>query len=179
MAYLANGSFIYAVRLNDGTKAWQYPADKAGTHLFYANPVLTSDGQLLVGSAGQDYQLTNLDIATGTMKWIFAATDRWVAAPLVVGDTVYAANNDGTLYALKLATGEKLWTLHISRDLWGAPVTNGKLIFVTSLDHFLYAVDPQAHKVAWKINLGGSAPGSPAVSSDANVFFYIVGKRNR
>ena len=172
MAYLANGSFVYAVRLNDGSKAWQYP-DKSGTQLFYADPVLTTDGQLLVGSAGRDNQLTSLDPATCQQKWAapFVAGDRWVAPPLVVGDTVYAANNDGTLYVLKLVTGEKLWALPISRDLWGAPVTNGKLIFVTSLDHFLYAVDPQEQKVVWKVDLGGSAPGSPMVSTDGTTLY--------
>jgi outer membrane protein assembly factor BamB len=172
MAYLANGSYIYAVRLTDGTKAWQYP-DKSGTQLFYSDPVLTPDGQLLVGSSGRDNQLTSLDIATGLQKWAapFVASDRWVAPPLVVGDTVYAPNNDGTLYALKLATGEKSWALHFSRDLWGAPVTNGKLIFVSSLDHFLYAVDPQAQKIVWKVDLGGSAPGSPVVSADGTTLY--------
>jgi eukaryotic-like serine/threonine-protein kinase len=172
LAYLADGQYVYGIRLSDGVKSWQYP-DKAGTQLFYANPVLTPDGQLLVGSAGHDYELTSLDIATGQPKWTapFVATDRWVAGPLVVGDTVYAANNDGTLYVLKLATGEKVWSLHISQELWGAPVTDGKLVFVTSLDHFLYAVDPQAQKVVWKVNLGGSAPGSPVVSSDGKTLY--------
>ena len=172
MAYLANGAFIYAVRLNDGSKAWQYP-DKSGTQLFYADPVLTTDGQLLVGSAGRDDQLTSLDPSTGQQKWSapFVATDRWVAPPLVVESKVYAANNDGTLYVLDLATGSKVWSLHISRELWGAPVTNGKLIFVTSLDHFLYAVDPDAQKVVWKVDLGGSVPGSPAVSKDGTTLF--------
>ena len=172
LAYLANGTYIYAVRLSDGTKAWQYP-DKAGTQLFYANPVLTTNGQVLVGSAGRDYELTSLDTATGQQKWAapFVATDRWVAAPLVVGDTVYAANNDGTLYVLKLATGEKVWSLHISKELWGAPVTDGNLVFVTSLDHFLYAVDPVAQKVIWKVDLGGSAPDSPAISSDGKTLY--------
>lgn len=172
LAYLADGQFVYGVRLSDGAKSWQYPA-KAGTQQFYANPVLTPDGQLLVGSAGHDYELTSLDIATGLPKWSvpFVATDRWVAGPLVMGDTVYAANNDGNLYVLRLATGEKVWSLHISRELWGAPVTDGKLVFVTSLDHFLYAVDPQAQKVAWKVDLGGSAPGSPVVSSDGKTLY--------
>ena len=172
MAYLAEGSYVYAVRLSDGTKSWQYP-DKAGTQLFYANPVITADGQLLVGSAGRDYELTSLDLATGQKKWAapFVATNGWVAPPLVVGDTVYAPNNDGTLYVLKLATGQKVWSLHISKELWGAPVTDGNLIFVTSLDHFLYAVDPQAQKIVWKVDLGGSAPGSPAVSSDGKTLY--------
>ncbi len=171
-AYLANGSFVYAVRLTDGVKVWQYPA-KSGTQLFYADPVITPDGQLLVGSAGRDDELTSLDPATGQPKWAvpFVGGDHWVAPPLAVGDTVYAANNDGKLYALKLATGEKLWSLPIGRELWGAPVTNGKLVFVTSLDHFLYAVDPQTQKIAWKLDLGGSAPGAPVVSQDGNSLY--------
>ncbi len=171
-AYLASGAFVYAARLSDGSKAWQYP-DKSGTELYYSNPVVTSDGQVLVGSAGRDGALISLDAATGLPKWgtPFVASDHWVAPPLVAGDTVYAANNNGTLYALKLATGELNWSLKIGHALWGAPVTNGKLIFVPSLDHFLYAVDPEARKILWKADLGGSVPGSPALSADGSTLF--------
>ncbi|HEX8990826.1 MAG TPA: PQQ-binding-like beta-propeller repeat protein [Anaerolineales bacterium] len=171
-AYLASGQFVYAVRLSDGAKLWQYPA-QAATEEFFSNPVLTPDGQLLVGSSGRDYALYSLDPATGASKWgaPFTATDHWVASPLVVGDTVYAPNNNGTLYALKLTTGQMAWSLPIGRSLWGAPTTDGKLIFVASLDHFLYAVDPNAHKIVWKTDLGGSIPGSPLVASDGGSLY--------
>ncbi len=172
-AYLANGQFIYAVRLSDGGKAWQYPPDKAGTEEYFSNPVLTADGQLLVGSSGRDSALISLDPATGSPKWSapFTASDHWVASPLVVGDTVYAPNNNGTLYAIKLATGQQAWSLPISRSLWGSPTTDGKLIFVTSLDHFLYAVDPNSHKIVWKKDLGGSIPASPLLQSDGGALY--------
>src|SRR5512138_3229178 len=171
-AYLASGSFIYAVRHADGVKVWQYP-DKAGTEQFYSNPVVTPDGALLVGSSGPDYALISLDAASGKPKWgvPFTTRDHWVATPLIVGDTVYAPNNNGTLYALKLATGQLAWSLPISHSLWGTPATDGKLIFLTSLDHFLYAVDPGTHKLAWKVDLGGSVPGSPAVASDGSAIY--------
>ncbi len=171
-AYLANGAFVYAVRLSDGSKAWQYP-DKSGTEQFYSNPVITPDGQLLVGSAGQDKALISLDPATGKEKWAapFKGSDHWVASPLVVDQTIYAGNNNGSLYALSLATGQLSWTLPIGRSLWGAPVTNGKLIFVTSLDHFLYAVDPETRKIVWKTDLGGSSTGSPSVSKDGSTLY--------
>ncbi len=168
-AYLANGAFVYAVRLTDGVKVWQYPPDKAGTELFYSNPVLTPDGQLLVGSSGRDYSLVSLDSATGAQKWAapFIGTDHWVASPLVVGDTIYAPNNNGALYALKLATGQQSWSLRLSsHPLWGAPATDGKFIYVGSLDHFLYAVDPPTQKIVWKRDLGGSIPGAPLISAD-------------
>lgn len=171
-AYLADGSLVYAVRLSDGAKAWQFPERSAG-QIFYSAPVLTPGGQLLVGSAGNDYGLYSLDPATGKEKWAspFKAGNGFFASPLVVGDAIYAPNNDGTLYVLKLATGEKLWSLPLSRSLWGAPVTDGKLIFVTSLDHFVYAVDPQTQQIAWKTNVGGSVPDSPALSVDGATLY--------
>jgi outer membrane protein assembly factor BamB len=172
-AYLAAGQFVYAVRLDDGAKVWQYPADKAGASLFYSAPVLTPDGQLLVGSSGSDNALFSLDPATGVAKWAqpFVAPNHWVAPPLAVGDTVYAPNNGGTLYALSLADGTMQWSLPLGGSLWGAPASNGKLVFVTSLDHFLYAVDPEQHTVAWKLDLGGSAPGTVSVSADGSTVF--------
>jgi outer membrane protein assembly factor BamB len=177
-AYLADGQYVYAVRLSDGTKIWQYP-EKAGASIFYSTPVLTADGQVLVGSAANDHALyaidpNNVDPATKVpvTKWIFnGAADHFIAPPLVVGDMVYAPNNDGTLYALKLATGEKLWALPISHSLWSTPVSNGKLLFLASLDHFLYAIDPQAQKIVWKTDLGGAVPGSPALSADGATLY--------
>ncbi len=171
-AYLASGSFVYAVRVSDGSKAWQYP-DKAGAQHFYAQPVLTPDGQLLVGSVGTDNSLTSLDPATGQPKWAqpFVAGGRWVAAPLVTTDTIYAANDNGTLYALDLATGQMRWSIPLDRSLWGAPATNGKFVFVTSLDHYLYAVDPGTRAIAWKADLSGAAPSSAAVSADGSMIY--------
>jgi len=172
-AYLADGASVYAVRLSDGAKVWQYP-EKAGTQHFFSTPVLTPDGQLLVGSDGNDHALISLDPATGKEKWpslFTGAQNGWIASPLVLANTIYAPNNDGSLYALKLATGQFLWSLPISHSLWGAPVSNGKLVFVTSLDHFLYAIDPQSRKITWKVDLGGSVPGSPAVSADGSTLY--------
>ena len=172
-AYLANGQYIYAAKLSDGSKLWQYP-DKAGAQQFFAAPLLTPDGQLIVGSAGTDQGLYSLDPATGATKWsvpFTGAQDRWISAPLVINDTLYAPNNDGSLYAIKLATGGLIWSLSIGHPLWGTPVTDGKLIFLTSLDHFLYAIDPQSQKIVWKTDLGGSAAGSPALSADAMTLY--------
>src|SRR5512142_1486795 len=54
-AYLANGPSVYAVRLTDGFKVWQYPPQgQAGSGAqFFSNPVLTPDGPLLAGSSAR------------------------------------------------------------------------------------------------------------------------------
>ena len=171
-AYLANGSLVYAIRISDGMKLWQYPERSAG-QVFHSNPVLAPDGQLLVGSSGTDNGMVSLDPATGRENWAapLVADNHWVAPPLIVGDTIYAANKNGTLYAAELATGYILWSLPINDSLWSAPTTNGSLIFVSSLDHSLYAVDPEKREIVWTVDLGGSAPGSPAVSADGTMLY--------
>ncbi len=173
-AYLANGQFVYAVQVSNGVKVWQYPA-QAGTEQFHSNPVVTPDGQVLVGSAGRDYALYSLDAKTGNPKWAkpFTAEDEWVASPLVVGNTIYAPNNNGTLYALDLATGQLSWSLHVAGALWSTPVTNGKLLFLTSLDHRVYAVDMQAHTLAWSQprDLGGSIASAPLLAADGTALY--------
>src|SRR5574340_18385 len=171
-AYLANGHAVDAVRLNDALKLWSFP-EKSSGQLFISNPTVAPDGQILVSSAGTDNGLYSLDPATGRENWAapLAADNHWVASPLVLGDTVYAANNNGSLYAAELATGFVKWSLPLDGSLWSAPTTNGKLIFVASLNHTIYAVDPEGHTVAWQKDLEGSAPGSAAVSSDGTTLF--------
>jgi outer membrane protein assembly factor BamB len=174
-AYLASGPTLYAVRLTDGFKVWQFPPQGTTSNgeEFFSNPVVTADGQILIGSSGRDDALYSIDAHTGQQKWAapFTASDHWVASPLVVGNTVYAPNNNGTLYALDLATGQLSWSLPVGRSLWGSPTTDGKLIFVSALDHFLYAVDPGTHKLAWKTDLGGPIPGSPLVAADSGLLY--------
>ncbi len=178
-AYLANGHVLYAARLSDGLKLWSFP-EKSGAQVFVSNPVIGTGGQVLVASAGADNGVYSLDPANGRENWAapLVANNHWVASPLVVGDTVYAANNNGSLYAAELETGFMKWSLPLAGSLWSAPTSNGKLIFVTSLDHRVYAVDPESKQVAWQVDLAGSAPGSAAVSSDGStVYVGSFGKK--
>ncbi|HSQ39890.1 MAG TPA: PQQ-binding-like beta-propeller repeat protein [Anaerolineales bacterium] len=167
-AYLANGSIVYAVRLSDGEQLWSFPEKPGVKLIFYANPVLTSDGQLLIGSSGSDHSLFLVDAETGKSDWFFnGARDQWVASPLVVGNMVYAPNADGNLYILDLSIpgDDKLTgTVQLEGRLWGQPTTDDNLIFVTSLDHKVFAVDPQKKSVAWSLELDGAVAGSALVA---------------
>jgi outer membrane protein assembly factor BamB len=178
-AYLANGNVLHAVRLADGLKLWSFP-EKSSGQVLISNPVVASDGRVLVASAGADNAVYSLDSTTGLENWAapLVASNHWVASPLVLGDTIYAANNNGTLYAAELETGFLKWSLPLGGSLWGAPTSNGTLIFVTSLAHTVYAVDPEGQDVVWQADLGGSAPGSATVSSDGStVFVGSFGKK--
>lgn len=180
-AYLAGGGQVTAVRLSDRADLWKYPQKADSKKIFYANPIVLPDGRILIGSEGSDHCLYVLDpskVSADTKEpastCLFSgAKDRWIAAPLVVDNTVYAPNNDGVLYAIDLTSGQLLWSLRIGSGghLWAAPVTDGKSIFISSLDHYVYAIDIQSHNIIWKTDLAGSVSGSPVLSADGKTLY--------
>jgi outer membrane protein assembly factor BamB len=104
-AYVSAGSFIYAVDVKNGSEVWRYPAKADAKFMYFATPVLTTDGQLLIGSVGTKHDFISLDPATGKEKWAKPFSDgkgTWVASPLVLNDTIYAPNDDGFLYILDM-----------------------------------------------------------------------------
>jgi len=180
--YLSGGAYVYAIRLNDGTEMWHYPEKADNKRLFFAAPVLTPDGQLIVGSGGSNYTLYSLNPKNGSENWGFGeAKDRWVGSPLVGDDIIYAPNSDGELYALDF-NGKRLWTFTAGGPLWAQPISDSQLIYVASLDHRLYAIDPQSptdnegrKEAAWAIELDGAIAGAPAASTDGLLYVGSVG----
>jgi outer membrane protein assembly factor BamB len=168
-AYISNGSLVYAVDLKTGKEVWRYPAAADSKLLFYANPVLTADGQLLIGSAGTKHPFVSLDPATGKEKWVESFTKAkgaWLASPLVLNEKIYAPNTDGFLYILDMSGKETADPIELGGALWAAPSTDGALLYVTSLDHNFHIIDIATGKASAPIDLGGAAPSSPVVASD-------------
>ncbi len=167
-AYLSNGSFVYAIDVKTGKQVWQYPAEVNSEIMFYATPVLVSNGQLLIGSAGTTHPLFSLDLATGKENWAVPFTNNkaaWQASPLVFNDKIYAPNTDGFLYILDMNGKEAADPIELGGALWSAPTTDGNLLYVSSLDHHMHIIDP-ANDTDKSVDLGGAAPSSPAVASD-------------
>ncbi|CAG0963505.1 putative protein YxaL [Anaerolineales bacterium] len=167
-AYLSSGSFIYAVDLKTGSEVWHYPPETDNKLLFFAPPVLTEDGQLLVGSAGTTHSFISIDPASGRENWVetFAKSSTWLASPLVLNGTIYAPNTDGFLYILDVNGKQAADPIELGGALWSAPTTDGTLLYVTSLDHHLHVIDPARGAVLETVNLGGAIPGSSAIGSD-------------
>jgi len=166
-AYVSAGSLIYAVDLKNGSEVWRYPAKADANIIFFAKPLLTTDGQLLIGSAGKNHEFISLDPVTGKEKWNKAfAKGTWVATPLILNNTVYAPNDDGFLYTLDMAGNQVADPIEVSGALWSAPVTDGTLIYLSSLDHHVNIIDPVKRSVVAAADLGGAIPSSPTVGTD-------------
>lgn len=172
VAYLAQGSYIYAINLDNGSLKWKYPSEKpnAGT-TFYAAPVITADGQLL--AASYDHKLYSLDPETGTQNWIFSeAKDLYITSPLVTAKGIYAPNADGKLYAINFQ-GEKIWSFSTEQHLWGTPISDEDCgcIYLPGMDHKFYALDADTGSVRWESqDLNGALIAQPVY---ANETLYI------
>jgi len=175
--YLADNSFVYAVNLENGSLKWKFPPDKPEKgKAFFAPPVVTEDGQLIVG--GYDHILYSLDSNNGTILWTFpGANDRYIASPLVTSQRIYAPNANGSLYALDLK-GSLQWTFQAEQPLWAQPVTDGKCqcLYVSSMDHHLYALDAETGSLTWKSpDLGAALVAAPTFGEDGVIFVGTFG----
>jgi outer membrane protein assembly factor BamB len=168
-AYLSTGSFIYAVDLKTGKEVWHYPESGDAKYLYFATPVLTEDGQLLIGSQGTETTFVSINPVTGKENWAepFAgAKGIWVAPPLVFNDRIYAPNADGFLYILGLDGKPAADRIELGGALWSAPSTDGSLLYVASLDHHMHVIDPETNSLTKPVDMGGAVPNSPFVTED-------------
>jgi outer membrane protein assembly factor BamB len=171
-AYLAYKQNVYSINLTTGMQNWKFPEKGKSGQDFYAAPVLTSDGQLIVAS--YNHTLFSLNPKTGLANaWSFKAKHRIIASPLVIENIIYVPVADGKLYALDMYFRE-IWGKPFSAKgaIWAQPAPDGdcNCIFVTSMDHRLYAVDTRSGSILWERDLGGAMVGTPTKSPDGKLY---------
>ncbi len=168
-AYIATGSFVYAVDLKTNKEVWHYPSAADSKQIYYSNPLLTTDGQLLIGSEGSNRAFVSINPETGKDNWtepFSGAKGSWVASPLVLNDKIYAPNSDGFIYILDMKGKSAGDPIDVGGTLWSAPATDGTVLYVASLDHKLHVIDPASGKITDSVDLGGAAPSSPVIAKD-------------
>jgi outer membrane protein assembly factor BamB len=173
--YLAGGPYVYAINLQTGVEAWRFPAKAATATPFFAIPMLTTDGQLIVGSF--DHKLYSLNPVSGAENWRFEqAKDRWIGGVLVTKDGIYATNADYNLYALDL-TGKPKWVIPFQADqaIWGSPVSDGTNVFFGTLGRHVYAVSTQTGKQSWVQTVNGAILGSPVLGPNNSLYVGTYG----
>lgn len=172
-AYVASAAAVYAVNLENGNELWRFPEKADAKKSFFAAPVLTPDGQLIVG--GYDHVLYSLNPQNGQVNWQYAeARDRWVGSVLIANDLIYAPNADYNLYAFNLK-GEFQWKFATRQAIWATPVTDSQRVYLGSLDRKVYAVDARTGKLVWDKALTGAILGSPVLGGDGRLYVATFG----
>lgn len=124
---------VYAVDSITGAEIWRLDVGGA----IASTPVL-HDGFLYVGSFARKIHKISL---TGELVAEYD-TNEWVwGAPVIEGDTLYAADLGGWVYAVEL-TGDgfnEIWQRQVAgRAIRPSPLIAGDRIVVGSRDHFVY-----------------------------------------
>jgi outer membrane protein assembly factor BamB len=172
IAYFSFGPQVYALNVKNGAQQWIYPVEAETGKDFYSAPVFAEDDtQLIVAS--YDSNLYSINPATGIENWSFTgAENRYVAAPLVTDQGIFAPSSDNKLYGVDL-NGIPLWEpFETGEPIWASPAWSESCgcIYVASMDHVLYAVSPETGSLLWKSeDLGGPIVSQPAVSESGLV----------
>jgi outer membrane protein assembly factor BamB len=141
---------------------WEYVTDdmngdqkvdyEARMHRTMANVVI-HDGLLVAGDIGGIVHC--LDARTGDCHWTYDSFTQVVASPLIVGNTVYVATDEGSILLFRLSAepgralsnvnGElaPLADIHMLNTVYTAPIFVNGVLYVTNR-HSLYAIQQTA-----------------------------------
>ncbi len=171
-AYLADNTQVYAINLSNGSEKWRYPEEADNKITFFAPPVMTSDGQLLIAS--YDHNLYSVNPENGQPNqgnWPFTGSKNLlITSPLVTDEGIYVPSSDKHLYAMDL-NGNLLWSFETGDSLWATPAQLNGGIIQPSMDHYLYSLDPQTGNQIWKSeDLQGALVGKPTVGPEGTLY---------
>jgi outer membrane protein assembly factor BamB len=155
VAYVAFNQHIYGVQTNNGTEVTRLPDEAInGSTTFFHAPLMLDETTILVGDYKKEIYAFNT--ASRTAEIFFeGAEGRWIAAPMMVDDTIYAPNADNVLYVLN-TDGSLKWSFETEKPIWSAPLINDDVLYIASMDETLYAMDADNGAIVWQTELGGT-----------------------
>lgn len=170
LVYVATlGGTLHAVHMDEsrGTEAWRHQAE-AGI-----GGMTLHEGILYAGAF--DNNLYALDAATGEPRWSAPFTaDNWFwAAPLVIGDRLFAPSLDHSLYILDKDTGvQVLDPVMTGGAIQSNPTLTGSHISIANEEKETWWIDPETGQGV----VGGKLPDpvyAPIVSfGEADALFF-------
>jgi len=162
-AYVASNQAVYAIDLANGAERWRFPAEPDRAIAFYAPPLVTDDGLIILG--GFNNTVYAIHASDGRQAWTFAdAKDRYVGGASQAGELILVPSSDHTLYALQRASGALVWAFETGAPLWAAPLVDGEVVYLPSQDHTLYALEGRTGKLLWSEDLGGALSDTPVLA---------------
>ncbi len=119
-----------------------------------------------------------LDAKTGEERWKANTGDDTDGSPVIWGDHVYIAAQDGSPYAFAFerATGKQTWKVKGPGGFWSTPAVTDGVVYIASAGGRFFALDALTGKPKWEVKLGATTWSSACVVDDRVVIGATDGK---
>jgi outer membrane protein assembly factor BamB len=97
------------------------------------------------------------DIASLKPVWRHRIPAEVSASPVVVGNLLYIAAENGNLYAFDLTTHKQVWLYHAEGGIGSTPAVGDGRLYALSRDGCLTVLDAATGKALWRFKTGGEA----------------------
>lgn len=152
------GSFdskFYAVNAETGTQEWVF--GEAGN--WFWSEALYDNG--IIYACSLDHNVYAIDADSGELasEWStnpFSTEDQIRSSPVIVGDVLVVASEDGKVYGIDLESGEERWKpIELESSILAPLSAAGGMVYInTRHDNTVYAFDGETGRQDWSIPLG-------------------------
>ena len=150
------GSLV-ALRMANGSELWRV---HVGDYVARTTPAL-SENTLYVAAG---YTLLAVDAETGLQRWSVPLRFAGSCSPVVDGDRVYVATQEGHLSAFSTKTGEEVWHYRNDNLLFGSPAVADGMVVIADEAGVVTAIEAQSGRELWQRTVGGEAFTTPAIA---------------
>ncbi len=138
------GRRFYAVETASGEEVWCFPADDSDENKpknwFWAKP-LVSNGTIY--APNMDGKVYALDAETGTLVNQFDLGGAIVSSPVMIGDLVIVATQEGEVYSLNTVNNEQDLLASLEEKVQAPLFAGTDTVYVHTFEDNLYAIDVQ------------------------------------
>ena len=149
------GSLV-ALRLSDGSEKWRA---HVGEYVARTTPAITSD--MVFVAAG--YALVAVDVESGLKRWSVPLRFAGSCSPVVAGDIVYVATQEGHVSAFARETGDEIWHYRNDNLLFGSPAVAENVVVIADEAGVVTGLDADSGRELWQETLMGEVFATPAV----------------
>ena len=86
--------------------------------------------------------------------------------PAMLGNTIYAADDEGRVYAVDTSNGKVRWKQDLDRQLSGGVGVGGNLVLGGDLRGALYALDASSGNLLWRKKVKGEILSAPSANDN-------------
>jgi outer membrane protein assembly factor BamB len=150
---------LIALGFADGKELWR---TDIGDYIARGTPAF--DGETLYVASG--YSLMAIDARTGRQRWSEPLRFAGSCSPLVVGDQLVVATQEGHVSAFETATGKEIWHYRNDSLLFGSPAVADGMVVIADETGGVTALDLETGRKRWQTKAGGEVFSTPAIARD-------------